>query len=85
MPDFDYYCTEFGGCEIDDAEEFERAAGLAEEFLRSVIYSEPDYENEDVRYCFCAVAEKYAANADECEMYRAASLYLPPVILCRGL
>lgn len=84
MLDFDYYCDEFGGCEIDNPEEFDRAAELAEQFLRNVIYGEPDFEDDDVRYCLCAVAELYARDADEQEMYHTAESYLPPVILCRG-
>ncbi len=60
MSDFEYYCDEFGGCAFDDEEEFARCLDKAKRFVKYVTYTEPDFEDDDVRSCICALAEIYA-------------------------
>lgn len=62
MTDFEFYLEEYGGCEFSDEEEFERMAKKARLFIKNVTYTEPDFEDEDVRSCVCALAEIYAEN-----------------------
>ncbi|MBS7297536.1 MAG: hypothetical protein KIG65_00485 [Eubacteriales bacterium] len=62
MTDFEYYCEEYGGIELADEEEFERMAKKARLFIKHVTYTEPDFEDDDVRSCVCALAEIYAQN-----------------------
>ncbi len=63
MTDFEFYCEEYGGCEFSDEEEFERMAKKARLFISRVTYTEPDFEDDDVRCCVCALAEIYQDNS----------------------
>lgn len=62
MTDFEFYCEEYGGLEFADEEEFERMAKKARLFIKHITYVEPDFEDDDVRSCVCALAEIYAEN-----------------------
>ncbi len=63
MTDFEFYCDEYGGSDITDSDEFERFAKKARLFITRVTSGEPDFEDEDVRSCLCAIAEIYAADS----------------------
>lgn len=60
MTDFEFYCDEYGGALIEEEEEFERFARMARLFISRVTYTEPDFEDDDVRSCLCAICEIYA-------------------------
>lgn len=60
MSDFEFYCDEYGGALIEDEEEFERLARRARLFISRVTCTEPDFEDDDVRSCLCAICEIYA-------------------------
>lgn len=64
MTDYEFYCEEYGGLEFPDEEEFERMANKARLFIKHVTYTEPDFEDDDVRSCVCALAEIYAQNGN---------------------
>lgn len=106
MVDYEYYCDEFGGLVIEDAEEFEALASKAEQFINYISSQEPDYDSDDVKSCVCAIAEIYAENSGLAgivseqidgyetedsdtglsgQLMHAASLYLPPMLIWRGI
>lgn len=62
MTDFEFYCEEYGGCEFTDEDEFERMAKKARLFIKHVTFGAPDFDDDDVRSCVCALAEIYAEN-----------------------
>lgn len=63
MNEFEYYCDSFGGTVFDAEEEFEPYADRAKRFVRRITCTEPDFENEDILSCVCALAEIYAGCA----------------------
>ncbi len=60
MTDFEFYIDEYGGMEIEDIDEFLRCAKKAKRFIKSITHTEPDFEDEDVKACVCALAEVYS-------------------------
>ncbi|MBQ7793233.1 MAG: hypothetical protein IJ366_01815 [Clostridia bacterium] len=70
MTDFEFYCDEYGGTEIEEQEEFDRLAKKARLFISRVTYSEPDFEDDDVRSCLCALAEIYADSSNSAKLVR---------------
>ncbi|MDO4618456.1 MAG: hypothetical protein Q4B31_02920 [Clostridia bacterium] len=59
MTDFEYYIDCYGGVEISDSDEFERCFDKAKRFVKHITYCEPDFEDDDVRSCLCALSEVY--------------------------
>lgn len=86
--------------EIEEEEEFERYSEKARSFLSRVICSEPDFEDDDVRSCICALSDIYFENgtvtavagydsfeqeaADDEILMHTVELYLPSALLYCG-
>ena len=60
MTDFEFYIDEYGGMEIEDIDEFNRLAKKAKRFIKSITHTEPDFEDDDVLSCVCALSEVYS-------------------------
>ncbi len=60
MTDFEFYIDEYGGMEIEDIDEFSRCAKKAKLFITGITHTEPDFEDDDVKACVCALAEVYS-------------------------
>lgn len=60
MTEFDYYCDSFGGAEFDSEDEFEPFCERAEQYIKNITCTEPDFDDEDILACVCALAEIYA-------------------------
>lgn len=67
MTDFSYYCDEFGGSVIEDCDDFARLSEHAAYFVQDISGCEPDFDDDDVKCCICALAEVYADMSDCCE------------------
>ena len=102
MVDFAYYCDDFGGAEFESEQEFRRFADRASRFVRYVMCTEQDFDDDDVKSCICALAEEYAGradgvvrekiddfeteySADDSALMHTVRLYLPPILLYRGI
>lgn len=104
MISFEYYCEEFGGSMVDCEEEFERLCDKGCRFVTYICCTAPDFEDEDVKSCVCALVDVYAQNSSflgimrehsedyeeeyngiSDELMHTAKLYLPPLMLHRGL
>lgn len=59
MNEYEFYLDNFGGVAFDDESEFLHMADKAKRYIKSITYSEPDFENEDVLSCMCALTELY--------------------------
>ena len=59
MTEFEFYIDEYGGIEIEDIDEFSLLSNKAKRFIKSITCQEPDFEDEDVLSCVCALSEVY--------------------------
>lgn len=97
MDEFEFYREYFGGAEFESEDEFEPFCDRAKRYIEQIACTQPDFSDEDILACVCALAEIYArcTVCDECEeidgygrsedeLLHTARLYLPSALMYRG-